>query len=122
MRGLSGSGGAIGGGENNLTFKSTRKRLIFETLHLDIEGGVGERRTAPSTTVLDITSDVHDDASHKEHCTDDKTAFAAVDVALEDLVLEKPTLDKGIEVPEIKQKKPKKKVAFRADRPDLYDF
>jgi len=42
VRGLSASGG---GSENNITFKSTRKRLVFETLHLDIEGGVGERRT-----------------------------------------------------------------------------
>ena len=39
LRGLSSSG------ENNLGFKSTRKRIIFERLHLDIEGGIGERRT-----------------------------------------------------------------------------
>lgn len=39
LRGLSSSG------ENNLGFKSTRKRVIFERLHLDIEGGIGERRT-----------------------------------------------------------------------------
>ena len=45
VRGLSASGGAAGGSENNITFKSTRKRLVIETLHLDIEGGVGERRT-----------------------------------------------------------------------------
>ena len=25
-----------------------RKRMIFETLHLDLEGGVGERRTTPA--------------------------------------------------------------------------
>ncbi|KAJ7139845.1 Elongator complex protein 4 [Mycena epipterygia] len=31
--------------ENNLGFKCTRKRLVFETLHLDVDGGVGERRT-----------------------------------------------------------------------------
>ena len=34
-------------GENNIAFKCTRKRMLFETLHLDIEGGVGERRTTP---------------------------------------------------------------------------
>jgi elongator complex protein 4 len=39
LRGLSSSG------ENNLGFKSTRKRVIFERLHLDIEGGIGTRRT-----------------------------------------------------------------------------
>lgn len=32
-------------GENNLAFRCTRKRLLFETLHLDVEGGPGERRT-----------------------------------------------------------------------------
>ncbi|KDR85181.1 hypothetical protein GALMADRAFT_35292, partial [Galerina marginata CBS 339.88] len=39
LRGLGSSG------ENNLAFKCTRKRLVFETLHLDVEGGTGERRT-----------------------------------------------------------------------------
>ena len=39
LRGLSSSG------ENNLGFKSTRKRVVFERLHLGIEGGIGERRT-----------------------------------------------------------------------------
>lgn len=41
-----GAGGA-GGGENNLAFKVRRKRLVIDTLHLDIEGGVSERRTKP---------------------------------------------------------------------------
>ena len=44
--GSAGEGGA-GGGENNLAFKVRRKRLVIETLHLDIEGGVSERRTKP---------------------------------------------------------------------------
>ncbi|KAI0348453.1 PAXNEB-domain-containing protein, partial [Trametopsis cervina] len=44
LRGLTSSG------ENNLAFKCMRKRLIFETLHLDVEGGVGERRTTPATS------------------------------------------------------------------------
>ncbi|KAF9480055.1 hypothetical protein BDN70DRAFT_993009 [Pholiota conissans] len=39
LRGLGGSG------ENNLAFRCTRKRLVFETLHLDVEGGTAERRT-----------------------------------------------------------------------------
>jgi hypothetical protein len=37
--------GSSGGRENNIAFKCTRKRLVFETHHLDAEGGVGERRT-----------------------------------------------------------------------------
>ncbi|CDW98727.1 hypothetical protein [Sporisorium scitamineum] len=39
--------GGAGGGENNLAFKVRRKRLVIETLHLDVEGGVSERRTKP---------------------------------------------------------------------------
>jgi len=55
LRGLSSTSAASGGGENNLAFKSMRKRLVLETLHLDVEGGVGERRTTPATaaTALD---------------------------------------------------------------------
>ncbi|SPO20417.1 uncharacterized protein UTRI_00814_B [Ustilago trichophora] len=45
-KGGGGEGGA-GGGENNLAFKVRRKRLVIETLHLDVEGGVSERRTKP---------------------------------------------------------------------------
>ena len=45
-----GEGGA-GGGENNLAFKVRRKRLVIETLHLDVEGGVSERRTKPPKNV-----------------------------------------------------------------------
>ncbi|TFK30625.1 PAXNEB-domain-containing protein, partial [Coprinopsis marcescibilis] len=59
LRGLSSSSSASGGtGENNLAFKCTRKRLIFETLHLDLEGGVSERRTsAPSSaTAMETNS------------------------------------------------------------------
>src|ERR1700691_3711821 len=40
LRGLS-SSSTGGSGENNLVFKCMRKRLIFENLHLDLEGGVG---------------------------------------------------------------------------------
>ncbi|WFD36712.1 Elongator subunit elp4 [Malassezia cuniculi] len=39
--------GGAGGGENNLAFKVKRKRVAIETLHLDAEGGVSERRTKP---------------------------------------------------------------------------
>ncbi|WFD32541.1 Elongator subunit elp4 [Malassezia sp. CBS 17886] len=39
--------GGGGGGENNLVFKVRRKRINIETLHLDTDGGVSERRTKP---------------------------------------------------------------------------
>ncbi|RDB29106.1 Elongator complex protein 4 [Hypsizygus marmoreus] len=122
LRGLAASAGSTGGGENNLTFKSTRKRLVFETLHLDIEGGVGERRTTPATTTFDGVDHAHDHASHaKLH----KSAVAAVEVVLEDFGQEKPSIgivDKAAEGLQVKPRKQKKSVAFRADRPDLYDF
>lgn len=114
---------SIGGsGENNLAFKCTRKRLIFETLHLDLEGGVGERRTTASTNAL---AGITHDPNHRSHSHEEprasKTARAAVEVQFEGLELEKRSGTESAVV-ESKPKKPKKKVAFRSDRPDLYDF
>ncbi|KAJ7630667.1 PAXNEB-domain-containing protein [Roridomyces roridus] len=37
-------------GENNISLKCTRKRVVFETMHLGVEGGVGERRTEATVT------------------------------------------------------------------------
>ncbi|KAG6850811.1 hypothetical protein H0H93_008114 [Arthromyces matolae] len=122
LRGLSASAGGGGGGENNLTFKSTRKRLIFETLHLDIEGGVGERRTAPPATLLPQPEGGVNAHKHDGH-TSQTSAFAAVQVVLEGAEVTLDTTDVGDQVtnggPGGKPKKSKKKVAFRADRPDL---
>lgn len=36
-------------GENNLGFRLKRKRFVVETVHLGIEGGSSERRTAPAS-------------------------------------------------------------------------
>ncbi|SNX84124.1 uncharacterized protein MEPE_02832 [Melanopsichium pennsylvanicum] len=52
-KGGGGEGGA-GGGENNLAFKVRRKRLVIETLHLDVEGGVSERRTKPPKNTEEV--------------------------------------------------------------------
>ncbi|EJD52181.1 hypothetical protein AURDEDRAFT_98992, partial [Auricularia subglabra TFB-10046 SS5] len=41
-------GFGLGAGENNLAFKTTRKKFVVETMHLDLEGGVSERRTTPA--------------------------------------------------------------------------
>lgn len=95
LRGLTSSG------ENNLAFKCMRKRVVFETLHLDVEGGVGERRTtapraAPRAEAGDATARVS-----VEH------------VQSIDLDLEGPPRHKA---------SAKKKVAFHSDRPDVYDF
>ncbi|KAG6897338.1 hypothetical protein C0992_002396 [Termitomyces sp. T32_za158] len=124
LRGLCASGVGVGGsGENNLTFKSTRKRLIFETLHLDIEGGVGERRTTPSAVATTGTSDKAHDHTHET--TSRASGIASVQVVVENPELPKmvgDATDEGDKGGEEKPKKPKKRVAFRADRPDLYDF
>ena len=48
LLGLSAGGG---GSENNLGFRARRKRWGVETVHLGVEGGVGERRTEPAAEV-----------------------------------------------------------------------
>lgn len=97
LRGLSSSAGAsAGSGENNLAFRCTRRRFIIETMHLDVEGGVTERRTTPSSSA----SVAHESEGR---------SLATVQVELE---RSSPP----------KVKKVKKKVAFHSDQPDLYDF
>ncbi|KAI9058837.1 PAXNEB-domain-containing protein [Trametes sanguinea] len=126
LRGLTSSG------ENNLAFKCMRKRLIFETLHLDVEGGVGERRTTPSASAMALESAVghaHDHAH--EPSPGAKSSVAAVQVQLEQVEItaapspsqqaEAPPLTKPAES-SFKKAKVKKKVAFTSERPDLYDF
>lgn len=127
LRGLSSSAVSTGGsGENNLAFKCMRKRLIFETLHLDVEGGVGERRTTPATNVLALdTGMMSHDHGHDHDGVPQRKAKAneaAIQVEVEAQVKGDNDPD-GESVPVIiKPKKPKKKVAFHSDRPDLYDF
>ncbi|KAH9950457.1 PAXNEB-domain-containing protein [Amylocystis lapponica] len=128
LRGLSASG------ENNLAFKCMRKRLVFETLHLDLEGGVGERRTTPAPSAL--PAEVGGAASHAHVMppavgagTGNLGGRAAVEVRLEQLPEGATAMgltgddSAGTEVKStVKKPKAKKKVAFHSDRPDLYDF
>lgn len=129
LRGLTSSG------ENNLAFKCMRKRLIFETLHLDLEGGVGERRTTPATTILDTTpaGQGHDHESNLAASAGSATIEIQVEqeAHIQQSVAHVVVMDVGQEVSQNKStaststgKKPKqrKKVAFTSDRPDLYDF
>jgi len=130
LRGLSSAAGTMGGsGENNLAFKCMRKRLIFETLHLDLEGGVTERRTTPSSNAMVLDANI----MYETTPTTDgrKGSLATVEVELEhvrDLTLDAPSLY-AVADPmtdhspsATKLKKPKKKVVFHSERPDLYDF
>ena len=143
LRGLASSASGFGGsGENNLAFKCTRKRLIFETLHLDLDGGVSERRTtAPSSTAVELTTatGASISAATGEKCnhktTGDHTHIYGgpqIDIELEGGAQDPSLLEaqkKGVAVEgattsisDKKAKKLKKKVAFFSERPDVYDF
>jgi len=124
LRGLSTSSSASGGGgENNLAFKCTRKRLLFETLHLDVEGGLSERRTMPTVVMQSVVG--AESAATSERGTLGPTRHKTAQVAKVEVCLEvddhtpPPDADLGMES---KAKKKKKSVAFLSDRPDLYDF
>lgn len=129
LRGLSSAAGIMGGsGENNLAFKCMRKRLIFETLHLDLEGGVTERRTTPASNTMSLDAGMaHETMSATESR---KGSLAIVEVEFErskDIGSDGPTramtdITADDSLVPAKPKKPKKKVAFRSERPDLYDF
>jgi elongator complex protein 4 len=77
-----------------------RKRLMFETLHLDVEGGVGERRTTPSTNMAALEA-----GTLGGHDYEDQKRRKA----------EAPAVEVGFETP-----KQKKRVAFEPDGGDLY--
>lgn len=121
LRGLSSSAGSPeGGSENNLAFKCTRKRLNFETLHLDLDGGIGERRTTPSTNKMSAGDTVATESKPQ-------VSLATVEVELEE-AQPRSAEDSGnrdvapTEKLKSTLKKPKRKVAFQSERPDLYDF
>ncbi|KAI0094634.1 Elongator complex protein 4 [Irpex rosettiformis] len=121
LRGLTSSG------ENNLAFKCMRKRLIFETLHLDVEGGIGERRMPPAAATVTVGGLAHDHSSHGHG------GAASIQVQVEEVqnkvelvsVAEDAAQGKTEAVTTssfVKKPKHRKKVAFTSDRPDLYDF
>ncbi|THU94840.1 PAXNEB-domain-containing protein [Dendrothele bispora CBS 962.96] len=118
LRGLSASTPSSGSGENNLAFKCTRKRLVFETLHLDLEGGVSERRTTPSNTDFETNNPGLN-----------KKAAASVEIEIEEIMptgsvdmSNEPKPSPPKTTMEKSKGKKKKAVAFHTDRPDVYDF
>lgn len=101
-------------------------------MHLDLEGGVSERRTTPSSTTIgsDEVPLVHTHVSDKGNTAE----LASVPVELEATCADMKShpLEGDIScqstesgtigaIPQ-KAKKAKKKVAFHSDKPDLYDF
>lgn len=126
LRGLSTPSSSIasgGVGENNLAYKCTRRRLIFETFHLDVEGGVGERRTTPAASASQNGRNSSSPAASSNLNSEDIQSLAAVRISVEGI---NTSLQGGLsDAPDNKQKapkKPKKRVGFQVDRPDLYDF
>ncbi|KAI0036683.1 Elongator complex protein 4 [Vararia minispora EC-137] len=127
LRGL-GAGG-VGGGENNLAFKCTRRRLAIETLHLDVEGGVGERRTKPAegTAAGGARTKGAVEIVAERGGGGGGDGRAAVEVEMEGAERYGRKEMKGGETTEgaktsTDRRKAKKSVAFRSERPDVYDF
>lgn len=101
LRGMSCSAGVdAGSGENNLGLRCTRKRLIIETMHLDVEGGVAERRTTPAPNAQGLHVNLSEGPT--------------VQVEMDEVTTASSTTNKT--------QKTKKRVAFHSDQPDLYDF
>lgn len=115
LRGLS---AAAGSGENNLAFKCSRRRLVFETLHLDVEGGVKERRTAPAKNLIAQDAGLEQQSQQLHHSEDGVFHSHLKVMATTAIEISSPSA-KSQATP---LKKVKKKVAFHSERPDLYDF
>ncbi|KDQ20261.1 hypothetical protein BOTBODRAFT_101537 [Botryobasidium botryosum FD-172 SS1] len=125
IRGLS-AASSQGSGENNLAFRCTRKRFVLETLHLDVEGGVGERRTTPRASAGASVGIEDPPPKAKGHAHDivhnaptesegkGQPAAAVMSIGIE--------ADAEAEVGKPAAVKTKKRVAFHSERPDLYDF
>lgn len=91
-------------------------------MHLDLEGGVTERRTKPSST-----AEIEQTLTHVSNAA----ALARVAVELEETLGDMKTqghesvqnTESGTaDAKSQKLKRAKKKVAFHSDKPDLYDF
>ena len=107
--------GSASGRENNLAFKCTKKRLVFETHHLDVEGGVGERRTIVSAG----------DASREKATTSTSQSPSRGGAAMEVELEGESDIAAAAAAERILTEsltKRKKKVTFGAERPELYDF
>ena len=120
LRGISSVSGWTGGGENNLAFKCTRKRLVIETHHLDVEGGVGERRTTPGEKMVGVGDEVIKSVRNELSVGAGAAGRAAMEVELEENGRGEMEAAAAV-VPEGKQGRRGKKVTFLGERggPDL---
>lgn len=108
--------GSHGGGENNLAFRCTRRRLVIETMHLGAEGGIGARQTtAPSG--LDAPAD----SIATQTSSTDSNKPARVTIAFD--IPESGGQSPEASIKETKTTKVKqKRVLFQHDKPEIYDF
>ncbi|KAG8714923.1 hypothetical protein FRC08_011246 [Ceratobasidium sp. 394] len=104
--------GPHGGGENNLAFRCTRKRLIIETMHLGAEGGVGARQTAPPP-------DAAIQLDSRPHPTPKPAESARISIALDNGP--NLTVEEGQDGTKT-SKKSQRRVLFQSDKPEIYDF
>lgn len=130
LRGLAASSSSnasasSGVGENNLAFKVKRKRFIIETFHLDLEGGVGERRTTPAPSAK------AEGGGHHHKAEGEEKAQAYVEVQIASKLTLHDTYENGkLQEPELASaqekkgilKKPRKRVGFQVNKPDVLDF
>lgn len=121
------------GGQNNLAFKQKRKAFVIETLHLDVEGGVGERRTTapPSVTASahahDHSAHVHGDDGHHHPAHDTSSGGGRVTIEMPEVSKELDALapaPRPASARPIKSAMKKKSVGFAMDptKPELYEF
>ncbi|TIA82274.1 hypothetical protein E3P98_01486 [Wallemia ichthyophaga] len=141
--------GGLVAGDNNLAFKLRRRRLVIETLHLDVEGGVGERRTTPSKSaagVQDTSERVkraneqemeeqqeqlheheHLEHIHSSECTHDDGSVqieggAQAHTQNTHNTQNTQNTPKVTFPPSKAPSKGPRRVAFQSDKPELYEF
>ncbi|KAF8745223.1 PAXNEB protein, partial [Rhizoctonia solani] len=138
LRGMSNSG-PHGGGENNLAFRCTRRRLVIETMHLGAEGGVGARQTTAPTGSEDLDSSttrapapapalVPATAAASIVALPSESKPARVAIAFDDAGeikagTEVTPTSAGERAGQKKNTKTKeRRVLFQSDKPEIYDF
>ncbi|KAL5639360.1 hypothetical protein ACGC1H_006761 [Rhizoctonia solani] len=120
LRGMT-SSGPHGGGENNLAFRCTRRKLVIETMHLGAEGGVGARQTSAPTG-----SEVLDSSPAPTLSSESKPA--KVTIAFDDGGETKKGVGETTSGADesAREKRPtkvkQKRVLFQSDKPEIYDF
>lgn len=115
------------GGQNNLAFKLKRKAFVVETLHLDVEGGVGERRTTAPVALGGAEDHGHAGHGHEghDHGEAKEGAVEGAKVRIEVAEAEAKAAEPAKEVKLPRKSALKKSVGFAVvdpTKPELYEF